>query len=149
LIKKKVRNDTPPDTNTTGAVRSAYVHSQLDNIQMSTSLSEALDTIEESSDEDFESNVKFDLLSDDVEHMFPDRDLFITYKTCSHSFVILADKSRTACLGTGTLQLFLGGNQLFFMTYYMFQVFAAHSYLLDASEDSKDVASLVITLDVS
>jgi len=65
LIKKKVRNDTPPDTNTTGAVRSAYVHSQLDNIQMSTSLSEALDTIEESSDE---SNVKFDLLSDDVDN---------------------------------------------------------------------------------
>jgi len=68
LIKKKVRNDTPPDTNTTGAVRSAYVHSQLDNVQMSTSLSEALDTIEESSDEDFESNVKFDLLSDDVDN---------------------------------------------------------------------------------
>jgi hypothetical protein len=65
LIKKKVRNDTPPDTNTTGAVCSAYAHSQLDNVQMSTSLSEALDTIEESSDE---SNVKFDLLSDDVDN---------------------------------------------------------------------------------
>jgi hypothetical protein len=84
-----------------------------------------------------------------TKHMLPDRDLFITYKTCSHSFLILADKSKTACLGTGTVQLFLGGNQLFFMMYYMFQVFAAHPYLLDASEDSKDVASLGITLDVS
>jgi len=41
-------------------------------------------------------------------HMFMDRELFITYKPCSHSFVILADKSRTACLGSGTVNLTLG-----------------------------------------
>jgi hypothetical protein len=146
-----------------GAVHSAYVHSQSDDVQPPLSSSDVLDTIEESSIEDFESNVKFDLLADDVDnyevnstnnnvypyptfkvplglaksvssslsgngtptdtfdviidsgctkHMFPDRDLFLQYKTCSHSFVILADKSKTACLGIGTVQLFLGGKSI-------------------------------------
>jgi len=123
-------------------------------------LSEALDTIEESSIEKFDSNVEFDLLTEDVDnhevnstndnvypyssfmvplgsvksvssslcddsvstttfdviidssctrHMFPDKELFFQYKTCSQSFVILVDKSKTACLGTGTVQLVIGG----------------------------------------
>lgn len=162
-IKKKVCNDITPDATTTGAVHSAYVHSQSDDVQPLLSSSEVLDTIEESSVEDFESNVGFDLLADDVDNhevdstnnnvypypaftvplgsvksvfsslsgngtptdtfdviidsgctkqMFPDRDLFLQYKTCSHSFVILTDKSKTACLGIGTVQLFLGGKSI-------------------------------------
>jgi len=45
-------------------------------------------------------------------HMCPDRDTFLTYKPCSHSFVILADKSKTACLGIGTVTIMLGGKDI-------------------------------------
>jgi len=45
-------------------------------------------------------------------HMFPDRDTFFTYKPCSQSFVILADKSKTACLGIGTITIMLGGKEI-------------------------------------
>jgi len=141
------------------------VQSQSDDIPTPSSLSEVLDTIEESFEEDFASNVEFDLLSNEVDnlevnstngddfpysvfkvplglarsvssspdsslktsladhfdviidsgctkHMFPDRSTFITYKPCLHSFVILANKSKTACLGTGTVQLLPGGKSV-------------------------------------
>jgi hypothetical protein len=45
-------------------------------------------------------------------HVFPYQDSFINYKPCSHSFVVLADKSKTACLGTGTISISLGGKHI-------------------------------------
>jgi hypothetical protein len=164
-IKKKTRSDVTPDTSTSGAVWSAYVQSQSDDIPTPSSSSEVLDTIEESFEEDFDSSVEFDLLYNEVDnlevnstngddypysvfkvplglarsissysdsslktsladhfdviidsgctkHMFPDRPTFITYIPCLHSFVILANKSKTACLGTGTVQLLLGGKSV-------------------------------------
>jgi hypothetical protein len=65
--KKKVHTGLPPDTNTTGAVRSAYAPSESDSVPASTSVAKVLDTIEESFEEDFDRNVEFDLLSDDVD----------------------------------------------------------------------------------
>jgi hypothetical protein len=44
--------------------------------------------------------------------MFPTRETFLTYKPCSHSFVILADKSKTACLGIGTITIMLVGREI-------------------------------------
>jgi len=57
---------------------------------------------------------QFDVIIDSgcTKHMFPDRSTFISYKPCLHSFVILANKSKTACLGTGTVQLLLGGQSI-------------------------------------
>ncbi len=62
-------------------------------------------------------------------HMCPDRDTFLTYKPCSHSFVILADKSKTACLGIGTVTIMLGVKILYFTTCFMFQTPEVHFYL--------------------
>jgi hypothetical protein len=163
-IKKKNRSDTTPDINMTGDVRSAYVQSQSDTIPKPSP--EVLDMIEESFDDDFDSNVEFDLLFEDADNhkvnstsgnvypysafkvslgsarsvsssldsfspispvshqfdviidsrctkqMFPDRSTFISYKPCLHFFVILANKSKTACLGIGTVQLLLGGQSI-------------------------------------
>jgi len=44
--------------------------------------------------------------------MFPDRATFLTYKPCSHSFIVLADKSKTAFLGIGTITIMLGGKEI-------------------------------------
>jgi hypothetical protein len=165
-IEKKARTDIPPDLNTTGAVCSAYAIPDSDSDPVSNSVADILDPIEESLEEDFDSNVEFDLLSDDVDnhnvnsnsgnvypysefkvplgsvrsayssicgitydssasfafnviidsgctkHMFTDKSLFQSYKPCSHSFVTLADKSRTACHGVGTVCLSLGGKTI-------------------------------------
>jgi hypothetical protein len=62
VYQKKTRSDVTPDTSTSGAVQSAYVQSKPDDIPTPSSSSEVLDTIEESFDEDFDSNVEFDLL---------------------------------------------------------------------------------------
>jgi hypothetical protein len=40
-------------------------------------------------------------------HMFPFKSVFISYKETPHSYVILADKSKVACLGSGTVQFSL------------------------------------------
>jgi len=44
--------------------------------------------------------------------MFPFRDTFLTYKPCSQSFVVLADKSKTVCLGIRTITIMLGGKEI-------------------------------------
>jgi len=162
VIKKKPRSDSPMDSSTSGAARSAVVDSEETCVERSSSPSGGLDSIPE---EDFDSNVEFDLLqaidnqdnesrgavypysdlkvplgsvrsvfssstvlpdheqsmpsSFDViidsfctRHMMPFHHLFITYKPCEHSFVILADKSRVPCLGIGCISFSLGGKQI-------------------------------------
>ncbi len=47
-----------------------------------------------------------------MRHMFPFRDTFLTYKPCSQSFVVLADKSKTVCLGIRTITIMLGGKEI-------------------------------------
>jgi hypothetical protein len=53
--------------------------------------------------------IKFNLIVDSgcTRHMFPYNELFISYRETPSSFVILADKSRVLCLGSGTAQFFL------------------------------------------
>jgi hypothetical protein len=66
IIKKKVRSDSPPDTSSSGAVRSA-VAPHVDSCQecIESPLHDTLDTIPESSyEEDFTCDVEFDLLPD-------------------------------------------------------------------------------------
>ncbi len=52
---------------------------------------------------------KFDMIIDSgcTCHMMPQKDTFITYKDCPNAYVILADKSKVPCLGTGTIQITL------------------------------------------
>jgi hypothetical protein len=167
VIRKKVRPDSTPDSQPSGAVLSATTNNTdfLMEGNVSSS-SHILETIQETVVENnFDSQVEFDLLQDDddnqdnkdsvdvypysdfkvplglvksvlsstldlskltsnqsefnviidsgcTRHMFPDRDTFLTYKPCSHSFVILADKSKTACLGIGTITIMLGGKEI-------------------------------------
>ncbi len=51
----------------------------------------------------------FDLIVDSgcTRHMFPFKEAFISYKPTPHSYVILADKSKVACLGFGTASFML------------------------------------------
>jgi len=203
VIRKKVHSDSMPESQSCGAVSSA-VASHTESLMESTasSSSHALDTIQESVDEeDFDSQVEFDLLQDDddnqdnkvsdevyphsdfkvplgsvrsilsstldlstllsnrhefnviidsgcTRHMFPCRDTFITYKPCSQSFVILADKSKTACLGIGTITIMLDGKKMSFMMCFMFQTSVGPSYPFAVSDDSRVVASSVTILDV-
>jgi hypothetical protein len=51
----------------------------------------------------------FNLIVDSgcTKHMFPYKELFISYKDTPSSFVILADKSKVSCSGVGTVRLFL------------------------------------------
>jgi hypothetical protein len=86
--------------------------------------------------------------AEDTRHMFPNRNSFFNYKPCSHSFVILADKSKTACLGFSTISIILGENTPFFMMYYMFRVFVVPLSPSAASGDLKDAVFSATTLDV-
>jgi hypothetical protein len=166
VIKKKVRSDNGPDISTTNAVRSALA-TALENVQESQSSQSGgnLSSIPEESspDEDFDSDVEYDLLdgisSDNdfsgavypysvlkvplglvksasasrlvsqdhnqdsssfyviidsgcTKHMVCFKDLFITYKPCSHSYVVLANKSKVPCVGVGCVALNLGGKNI-------------------------------------
>jgi hypothetical protein len=59
-------------------------------------------------------NSTFNVIIDSgcIRHMFPNRVSLISYKPCSHSFIILADKSKAACLGSGTISIILGGRHI-------------------------------------
>ena len=63
---------------------------------------------------DYAAGFAFNIIIDSgcTKHMFTDKSLFQSYKPCSQSFVILADKSRTACHGVGTVCLSLGGKTI-------------------------------------
>lgn len=70
IIKKKVRSDSPQDTSTSGAVRSE-VAPTTESCQESNDshVNGTLDTIPEfSCEEDFTSDVEFDLLQDDTDN---------------------------------------------------------------------------------
>jgi hypothetical protein len=56
-----------------------------------------------------DGTLRFNLIVDSscTRHMFPFKELFISYKETPSSFVILADKSRVPCLGSGTVHLYL------------------------------------------
>jgi hypothetical protein len=53
--------------------------------------------------------LKYNLIVDSgcTKHMFPYKELFISYKETPSSFVVLADKSKVPCFGSGTVRLFL------------------------------------------
>jgi hypothetical protein len=55
------------------------------------------------------NNFNFNLIVDSgcTRHMFPHKELFISYKETPNSFVILADKSKVSCLGSRTVRLSL------------------------------------------
>jgi hypothetical protein len=55
------------------------------------------------------NNFNFNLILDSgcTGHMFPHKELFISYKETPNSFIILADKSKVSCLGSGTVRLSL------------------------------------------
>jgi len=166
VIKRKVRTDLPPESQPSEAARSAAINNTESMLEGNASSSSHLETIQEMvPEDDFDSQVEFDLLQDDddnqdnqdsddvypysdfkvplgsvksvvsstldlppltsnhsefnviidsgcTRHMFHDRTTFPTYKQCSHSFVILADKSKTACLGIGTITIILGGKEI-------------------------------------
>jgi len=70
IMKKKVRSDSPQDTSTSGAVRSE-VAPTTESCQESNDshVKGTLETIPESScEEDFTSDVEFDLLQDDTDN---------------------------------------------------------------------------------
>jgi hypothetical protein len=54
-------------------------------------------------------SLHFNLIVDSgcTRHMFPYKDLFISYKDTPSPYVILADKSKVPCFGTGTVRLLL------------------------------------------
>ncbi len=58
----------------------------------------------------------FDVIIDSgcTTHMVCFQVLFITYKPCLQSYVILEDKSKVPCLGTGCVSMLLGRKKVIF-----------------------------------